>query len=223
MKESELDLQYIAADYSYAMIKKAQEKIKNIPDIKTGEHILLDGKDFSLGKEIDQTTYLWLGETMSNYSDIEIIAKFREMGNRSWRDKNYIWFSFSMPPKDNEEREKRIKTYDNPEGKSFRAQGLKNLGLNLEEFDEEIRCDELGTIIIGLVPKEDKKLTLSDGNLLELKKSEFYPYHINKAFSKEQVENLLKKAGCQISFFTAQDGVGLMVANKFPEKLAQHL
>lgn len=59
-KELGLDLHYIAADYSYAMIKKAQEKIENIPHIKAGEHILLDGKGFGLGKEIDQTTYFWL-------------------------------------------------------------------------------------------------------------------------------------------------------------------
>lgn len=76
--------QYIAADYSYAMIQKAQERVSKIPHIQAGEHIILDGNNFTLGKEFNDVTYLWLGETMSNYSDMQIVEKFQQMGNDAW-------------------------------------------------------------------------------------------------------------------------------------------
>lgn len=69
LKNLRKKISYIGADYSYAMIQSAKKRMEQFQYVESGQHVILDGNEFTLGKELENNTYLRLGETMSNYSD----------------------------------------------------------------------------------------------------------------------------------------------------------
>lgn len=214
---------YIAADYSDEMIRKAQEKLKKNWSAEIWQNILLNGKSFTLWKEISENTYLWLWETMSNFKNSDIVNYLRGMWNTSYTKWNNIILSFAMEPKDEVEREQRKKIYDNALAEKFVMTALKQLWVDVDDFDYTVKMNESGDVLVWIIAKSDYELSLSNTETepstnISIKKGVFYPIHQNRAFNKESIDGLLKQARCDRKWIVDNQWVGLMVVQRLPEK-----
>jgi uncharacterized SAM-dependent methyltransferase len=71
----------ILSDYSAKMLELAENSItEHCPQVKMGNHQLLRGNKY-LTQHLENNMYLWLGGSIGNFFDAEIIEFLNKMDN----------------------------------------------------------------------------------------------------------------------------------------------
>lgn len=91
---------------------------------------------------LDDNTYLRLGCTIGNFSEGEIINQIQKMNNRGIVKGNSIIFSYFEKSTTDEAIEKAKNMYKNKEAEAFIFNGLKNIGIDTDNFEQIVNYNE---------------------------------------------------------------------------------
>ena len=195
---------YIAEDYSRQMLNIAENKVReSIPQIKLWSFQKLNNWSH-LSRNVDNNMYLFLWWTICNMSDNEIVNELKNMDNNwiiSW---NKILLSYFTAPKDQEEIDNLIKIYNSENNKAFHENGMDMLWLSRDDFEydtiyekddpEQKEWPFPWRIKWIIRAKKNTTVNLSDKKKIPIKKWEEFTIHYSRRFSKEWIENCLKRA-----------------------------
>jgi uncharacterized SAM-dependent methyltransferase len=132
---------YIAQDYSYEMTELARDTVAEHNSlVDTGEGVIIKGKGSAnnLTQGLEDSTFLWLGGTIDNFSPEEDVQTLREMGNTSYLKGNYVIFDAFTAPTAEELEQELLPAYKSASQIARLENGLEILGLNKEDFEVQI-------------------------------------------------------------------------------------
>lgn len=220
---------YIPEDYSHEMLKIAEGKIKKeLPDVKLwSSQKLNNGKHLS--QQYQNNMYLFLGWTICNMSDEDIITELKDMDNNWIINWNKILLSYFTAPNTQEEIDDLIKIYNSENNKAFHENGMDMLWLSKDDFEYDTVYEKDNPdqnkwpfpwrIKWVIRAKRDTTVKLSDWYEIEVQKWKEFTIHYSRRFSKEWIEKLFKKSGCNVVFTVDNTGDAITLLQRKPRKM----
>lgn len=219
---------YIPEDYSQEMLAINKENVEKHLDVMYAGSIILN-KNWYLTQNNPNNMYLFLWWTICNCTDEEIINDLKNMDNNWILAGNHILLSYFTAPNTQEEVDKLIKIYNSEANKRFHENGMQMLWLSKDDF-------EYDTIYVPDNPsqkewpfswkikwiiraKKDNIIRLSNWKRINIAKWKEFTLHYSRRFTKEWIEKLFKKSGCDVVLAVEEQWNSIVLLKRKPAQL----
>ena len=220
---------YIPEDYSRQMLDIAERKIREeLPHVKLwSSQKLNNGKH--LTQQCQNNMYLFLWWTICNMSDEEIIKVLNDMDNNWIINWNKILLSYFTAPNTQEEIDNLIKIYNSESNRAFHENGLDMLWLSKDDFEYDTIYENENPkqkewpfpwrIKWIIRAKKDTTVRLSNWREIQVMKWKEFTIHYSRRFSKEWIEKLFKKSGCNVVLTVDSTWDTIALLQRKPKKM----
>lgn len=220
---------YIPEDYSRQMLDIAERKIREeLPHVKLwSSQKLNNGKH--LTQQCQNNMYLFLWWTICNMSDEEIIKVLNDMDNNWIINWNKILLSYFTAPNTQEEVDNLIKIYNSEANRAFHENGLYMLWLSKDDFEYDTIYEKENPkqkewpfpwrIKWIIRAKKDTTVRLSNWREIQVMKWKEFTIHYSRRFSKEWIEKLFKKSGCNVVLTVDSTWDTIALLQRKPKKM----
>lgn len=237
---------YILEDYSKRMIWIAEAAIEEkASNIKLwNSQILRNWKHLTTNYQ--NNMFLFLGGTICNMTDEQIINELKNMDNNWILSWNKILLSYFTAPEASEEISKLIEIYNSDNNKAFHENWMKMLWLSKDDFEFDtiyqldnwikLKLEDWKLIPYGWafddslkwpfpwrikwIIRAKRNCTVNIWNRTkEINKGQEFTLHYSRRFTKEWIEKLFKKSWCKEIFSIQENGDSIVLLKKKPKKL----
>lgn len=188
--------------------------------------------------------YLFLWGTLCNYTDEQIIEELKSMDNNWLIEWNYILLSYFTAPNTLNEIKELIEIYNSENNRAFHENWMEMLWLSKDNFEYDtiyetdnwlkITLDNIDTIDKSMKwpfpwkikwiirAKNDNTIKLSSKRSekeIKITKGEEFTLHYSRRFTKEWIEKLFKKSGCNTIFTIDKKWDSIVLLKRNPTKL----
>ncbi len=224
---------YIAEDPSEDMIKIVKENMmEHARGIKLWNFQVLNNK-WHLSSNCQNNMYLFLWGTIWNMSDEDIIEELKNMDNSWIINGNKILLSYFTAPETQEDIDELIKIYGSENDRAFHENGIDMLWLSRDDFEYDVVYAKDNPeqkewpfpwkIKWIIRAKRDNVVTLSSWRKISINQWQEFTLHYSRRFTKEWIEELFKKSGCNIIFTIDKKWDSVALLSKKPMKLKRFL
>lgn len=240
------DWTLILEDVSAEMLDIAKNTIQNnAKHIKLWNSQILNTQQH-LTSVLDKNMFMFLWWTICNMSDEQIINELKNMDNNWIFTWNKILLSYFTAPNTLNEIKKLIEIYNSENNIAFHENGMKMLWLSKDDFEYDTiyELDNWTKLklenwklkpyewtlndslkwpfswrIKGIIrAKKDLKLDLSEWWKKIIRIWDEFTLHYSRRFTKEKIEDLFKKSGCETNYTDSDKWVSVAILGKAPTK-----
>ena len=220
---------YIAEDPSEDMLKAVKKNIlKKKVKINLGNFQVINSQRH-LSSNCSNNMYLFLWGTIGNMSDEQIIEELRNMDNHGIINWNKILLSYFTAPETQEEIDKLLEIYGSEKDRAFHENALDMLWLSRDDFEYDVIYEKDNPsqkewpfpwkIKWIIRAKRDCIVKLSNWKTIAIKKWDCFTLHYSRRFTKEWIQSLFEKSGCNVLFTIDKGWDSVALLKRRPGKL----